>query len=433
MVDIGKIIGGIFAAIFSVIEKIFSLIFSAVMAIFDPIFRAVSYVLTIILQAIVRVVRAIKNVIVFLLSNIVGIIVSAIMWVVNATLSFIRLVFETFGKTLGGLVTSVSKKSGTFAPVSLRNRLDKMVIYSGTEKTTDEILGTTLLASLGFAALLFGVMYFFKPEQLYMIAAPIGGFLVVWILMLAIMSTLVESRVNSVDAVLPDILQIVSQNLLSGMTPYNALWLAARPEFGPLAFEIQRASKETLAGKPLEDALNDLKERVPSSDLQRTIRLMIQGMKSGGELPVVLQGISEDIREMHNLQKEMKANTTAYTMFILFALLIGAPLLFSVSIVFIEIFSSIFERLPMAAMEEISSQGGMVSLSPLAITPDFFLMYAMLVLFFSAFLGSFIISVIQTGKETAGLKLMPVLIILAVGIFFVLHFVLAGFFGGMMN
>jgi len=257
----------------------------------------------------------------------------------------------------------------------------------------------------------------------------IGGFVLVFVISYLILNILADRRGASIDAVLPDVLQIVSVNMIAGMTPYNSLLVAARPEFGPLAEEIHKAVQDTMSGKPLADSLRDISKRVRSDKLKRCINLMVQGMESGGDLSKVLQGIAKDIRYVQSLQKEMKANTTSYSMFILFAILIGTPLLLGVSITFVEVFSAIFATIDVGSMEG-AGQTSMISLEGLSITPEFFNMYAIFVLMISGFFGGIMIGVIQTGKASSGITMGPALAIVAIVIFMVLHAVLFKVFGG---
>jgi len=146
--------------------------------------------------------------------------------------------------------------------------------------------------------------------------ALVGPFIVTWGLFYVVFLVLIDRRTASIEKVLPDVLTMISQNMIAGMTVYNALWVAARPEFGPLAVEIQTVARETLGGESFEKSLRNMSERIKSYKLSRSIKLMIQGMRSGGELPTVLQEIASDIRTEQNLFKRMSAQTTSQAMFI---------------------------------------------------------------------------------------------------------------------
>ena len=219
------------------------------------------------------------------------------------------------------------------------------------------------------------------------------------------------------------------KNMVAGMTTYNALWVAARPEFGPLAVEIQAVARETLSGESFEDALAAMSNRIKSYKLARAVKLMVQGMRSGGELPTVLQEISNDIRTEQNLFKRMSADTTSQSMFILFALLIGAPLLLAASLQFVTMFNTIFSHVDPGDSGASTAQ---IPIQKLPITQEFFWVYAVVLLALSGLCGALLIGMMRTGKLSTGVPLILLLVPLPVLIFIGLTMLLASFFSGLM-
>lgn len=306
------------------------------------------------------------------------------------------------------------------------------MLYSGVTQNPEETLGITALYSI-IVPVTVGIIahFIFHLEYMPSILAAIISFIVVWLIMYMVLSFLVDRRTSSIESMLPDILSLISQNMAAGMTPYNALWVAARPEFGPLAVEIQRVAKDTLTGIPLDTALINMTRRVKSGKLERSIKLMIQGMRSGGELPTVLQGISKGIQTEQNLLRRMKSETSAQSMFIMFSVVIGAPLLFAASSQFIRIFSIIFGSMDLSKLSA-TAQGG-ITISPIPISYDFFTTYSLIMLVILGFFGSLLIGLMRNGKLTSGIPIIPVTIFLSIVIFFLLIFILSSFFSTMVS
>lgn len=401
-------------------------------------------------------------------------------------------------KGIGGVIIGFSRRVGRFSPFGWKKRITQLIIYSGMTKTQEEVTGMTIMggAALGAIVAIAGFL-FLGFDPLLMVVSALVSFLAVWIVAYAALNLMVDKRTDEVEGTLPDVLQIVSANISAGMTPYNALWVSARKEFGALAEEIKIAQKQTLGGKPFADALTEMGTRVRSNIFQRTIRLLIQGMKAGGELPQILNGISTDIRQMRLLQREMAANTMSYILFILFGMILGAPLLFSVSIQFVDIMNRFQpEGLDTASMDTAQmgaptggiSQGfNVMSLGsgkcpkdfdgdgipdswekknnlnpknasdaatidpdtgetyledyqktaePIAsscITPGYLSTFAIMALASIAFFGSILIGLIQSGKQSAGLKLIPLLMLATLGMFILMNKGLSIFFGAMFG
>lgn len=373
------------------------------------------------------------SVIIFL-SHIFSAIWGIFMMVIRVLVKYSRPITRVISK----LTKYVYYTSGSFFPVAIRTKLRYMCKYAGITRDPREVLGTVFVYSIVVPVLISLLLYEISESltvigdvRIIIIVVAVTVFSMMWLMLYAGLIMLVQNRTASVEKVLPDMLTIISQNMIAGMTPYNALWTSARSEFGPLAIEIQKVARDTLAGASLEAALLRTEERIQSDKLARSVKLMVQGMRSGGELPTVLQEIAADMRTEQNLFKRMQAETTAQAMFIAFALLFGAPLLFAASLQFITVFTEIFNQIDVGDMSD-QAQSGMISLEGLAISPGFFFMYAILTLVISAFFGALLIGLIRTGNVTGGVPLIPILIFIAAVVFLVLNHGLKSFFGGML-
>lgn len=331
---------------------------------------------------------------------------------------------------------------GSYFSAKSKNSVSMMVIYAGLTRNPEEILGLVLMYSImlsvavTFLAVASGPeSYFGLPPRAIILIAMLGPFIATWVFFYLLFIVMIERRTSSVEKVLPDVLTMISQNMIAGMTVYNSLWIAARPEFGPLALEIQSVARETLGGESFEKSLMNMSSRIKSYKLSRSVKLMIQGMRSGGELPTVLQEIANDIRTEQNLLKRMSAQTTSQAMFIIFALLIGAPLLFSSSLQFVSIFNKIYEKVGYGntGANEMPRQTGMIALQKLPITADFFFQYAIIILAVLGLFGALLIGLIKTGKLSTGVPLMPLLVIISIIIFWGMNTLLGSFFKGMMT
>jgi len=137
-----------------------------------------------------------------------------------------------------------------------------------------------------------------------------------------------------------------------------------------------------------------------------------------------------------NLQREIEAETNAHAIFILFALLIGAPLLFGVSLQFISIFHTLFTKLNIEELSQqaaLSGGAGTISISTLAVSPDFFMYYALGILAMSNFFGALLVGLIKTGRPISGVPNIPVLIFISVAVFLLINYVLGLFFGSLFT
>ncbi|MFC2162402.1 type II secretion system F family protein [Candidatus Altiarchaeota archaeon] len=366
----------------------------------------------------------------FALSTVVASVVKLVMNAVNIILMAILLFFRIISRTIRKIMVYVPHLIGRFIPKNIEVSIDQYLTYAGVEMTPEEVIGMTLVYSSVLTMVAYLITIIFTASVFVTWMVIIITFISIWMLPYIALSILVNRRAESVEETLPDVLNMVSQNMIAGMTSYNALWSAARTEFGPLAEEIQGVARSTLTGIPLTDAMLGMTNHIKSDKLSRSIRLIIQGMISGGDLPDVLQGISKDMRKEYNLKKQMASETNAHALFIWFAIFVGAPLLFSVSLQFVTIFSTLLSKLNVQDMKE-ATPAAMISLNQLSITPEFYQFYAIAILFISGFFAAFLIGILKTGKPVSGTPSVPMMTLGPIAVFLAMKYVLDSFFSSL--
>lgn len=247
---------------------------------------------------------------------------------------------------------------------------------------------------------------------LYAIIA-LASLLVVQFLIYIFIYFKAADRTKRVEEVLPDALQLISSNLRAGMTPFQAMRLAARKEFGPLKEEIEYATTKALGTESFAKALLSITKRIRSPVLDRSMKLFATSMKSGGHLAQLLEDLAEDIAETKALKRELVTNTKMYSTLIMFMVVVGAPLLLSVSMQFIRIISN------MQTTTGISEAGfGMSFLTgAISLTAEFLVIFSIAMITLTSLLASMLVGVIMEGKEKYGLKYAPLVITASLMIF----------------
>lgn len=237
-----------------------------------------------------------------------------------------------------------------------------------------------------------------------------------------------DAKAKFVESVLPDVLQLMASNLRAGLTTDKALLLAARPEFGPFQQEINQVGKEITMGKEIDEVLEDMARKTRSEKLDKTIALIVSGIRAGGELASLLEQTSKNLRREELVDSRIRANVMMYVIFIASAVCFGAPLLFGLSSFLVEVLSQ-----NLGAME-ISPEAGITAAMPLSLGEitlpiDFVLMFSVIFLITSSVLGSLILGLISKGKEREGIKFMPVLAAVSLGVFFLTRIAIKNMLG----
>lgn len=258
----------------------------------------------------------------------------------------------------------------------------------------------------------------------------VGGFY----LMLSLSA---DAKGKFVESILPDALQLVASNMKSGLTAERALLVSARKEFGPLEKELKEAAKRIIGGMPLNESLLMVSKKIKSTSLERTLWLISEGMKSGGQIADLLVQLSDDLRSQQSLQQEIAADISLYLILIFAASAFGAPLLFGISSFIVEVLGSKISSFSGIDLTGIpAGRGGLATSFAKAgqpLSPEFVIFFSMVSLFVTSGFASLTMGIINTGKEKNGIKYFPIILFIAFGLFFLVRFGLLTIFGNLIT
>lgn len=237
------------------------------------------------------------------------------------------------------------------------------------------------------------------------------------------------SRIKKMEEVFPDFISLMSSNLRAGMTIDRALILSARKEFAPLDKEIMQLGKDILTGGEITQALKDMAKRIESDEIRKTVQILISGIQSGGNLAVLLENTANNMRERIFVRKRASSNVLMYVIFIFFAVAVGAPLLFGLSNVLVEIMSNIFANI---SVEDVSVSLPF-TISQINISTTFVFYFSLIFIVVSSVLASLILGLVSKGKESDGTKYILPLVVIGITVFLVSRFVLLQYFSGIFG
>ncbi len=336
----------------------------------------------------------------------------------------IQRMFMTFGKAF---------------PESFKAKVGNLLFYARIAVKEEVWLGVVFVYSLLLSILIALLASYIWELGFFLYLALFFGLLFVFFISAYFfLSYSAYQRAKQIEKNLPDALQLISANIRAGITPDKAILLSARPEFGVLSEEINLIGEETLAGKPVDEALIDFSKRVNSPLLKRVVGLIVEGMRSGGELASLLEKTADDIRMGEILQQEIQANIGAYVLFTIIAVLIAAPILYATSINFVDLSQSIRTAVGVTSIEAIP-KAPIVNVNFPVITPQkssidvgVLRWFSIISLSISAIFASLVIGVLKYGEEKEGIKMIPVFLFIGLVVFFVVLVVLSKILSGIM-
>jgi len=303
-------------------------------------------------------------------------------------------------------------------PKKLKKSYEKNISNAGIKISPEKYVSRLFFTGIIFATLLSLILFFIKVSP---ILTFILTFFILQIIFYFRLSLLATTRIRKMESVFPDFIQLMSSNLRAGLTVDKAFLSSARPELAPLDEEILKTGKEIATGQDIISAFRNMGKRIDSEKIEKIISLIISGLKAGGNISTLLETTASNMREKEFLEKRAASNVLMYVIFIFVAVGIGAPLLFGLSSILVEIIISLTAQLPNAQATQINLP---FTLSYLSLSPKFIIYFALLFLVAIDIVSSLVIGLVNKGNEKYGLKYIFPLIALSIGIFFGVRFFL---------
>lgn len=118
-----------------------------------------------------------------------------------------------------------------------------------------------------------------------------------------------KRRLKKFAAQLPEALELIARALRAGHSLAAGFNLVAQEMSVPISAEFSRTFEEQNLGKPLDEALTGLTQRVPNLDLKFFATAIILQRQTGGDLAEILDKIGHLVRERFKIWGQVQALT----------------------------------------------------------------------------------------------------------------------------
>ncbi|HEU12868.1 MAG TPA: type II secretion system F family protein [Euryarchaeota archaeon] len=267
------------------------------------------------------------------------------------------------------------------------------------------ILYSSLIA--GTALIIIGLLYNFnilslpyiKPMDLIVVGISIyfGPY--------GIYYNRLSRRISSIEERLPDFLRDVAEAGRFGMTLSESIIVASSGRYGPLTKEIKKMAAQIEWGVPVNEALENFKERIKTPLVERMITIIIKANEAGGNVADVLNMVSHAAMEAQNVEKErvIEMQTYVFVMFIAFGVFLATILILA---------ASFFPEMYMAgsALAGVSSVGGTPISVQYKLIPEVEFLFVVATLI-NAVGDGILAGVLSKGKYEAGFFLAFVMLL----------------------
>lgn len=243
--------------------------------------------------------------------------------------------------------------------------------------------------------------------------AHLANDLVVFAIMAAIgpygaLSYVERRRTEAIEDRFPELLRDLTEAQRAGMTLPEAVRSTAKGNYGPLTDELRKMSAEISWGVSFNKSLQKFADRIDTPLINRSVALILQASRAGGDVEEILTAASRDAREIRMIHQERKMGMSIYVMIVYIAFFVFLTVATIMSATFVP---AMAEAGSAAAGQEVGNVQ-LTDLDPSAFHVLFF--HAAVV---QALGGGLVAGIMGEGYPQAGLKHALVLLAVAYVVF----------------
>lgn len=205
----------------------------------------------------------------------------------------------------------VVKKQGLIKRLTFTRQLTRFIVYLSAAIPAFIFIVFALLAFLGIIE----SIKIPSGEGYIIIGTPIDFLLIAVFIftgVFGIYGFLRLRRLRKIDDRFPDFVRDLAESRRAGMTFTKAIVYSSRGNYGVLTPEIQKIARQISWGSSVDNALNAFAKRVNTKLIRRTISLIIEASRSGGNVADVLDAASKDAREIKLIDSERRASMMSF-------------------------------------------------------------------------------------------------------------------------
>lgn len=151
-----------------------------------------------------------------------------------------------------------------------------------------------------------------------------GAAPIVWV------STKARARIKAFDNQLPDLLITIAASLKAGHSFRHAIQAVVDEGAEPAAKEFRRVLNETRLGRPMDEALGEMAERIGSKNLSFVLNAVTIQRQIGGSLAGLFEMVADTVRQRQQFARKIRGLTAMGRMSAY--VLVGLPILLGLAL-----------------------------------------------------------------------------------------------------
>ena len=188
-----------------------------------------------------------------------------------------------------------------FSRFGFAKTLTLLILHAGSTATVGSVMLTSAAAGAGAGL----VACLFLPIPLL----DLGIFCVGALAPVMLLRFKRSRRLKKFGVAMPDAIDLLSRSLRAGHSIGAAIEMVAEQSPEPLGSEFGRVFQQQRFGLRFRDALLEMADRIPSSDLHFVVTAILVQRETGGDLTEILDRTTHVIRERVRIQGEVQTYT----------------------------------------------------------------------------------------------------------------------------
>lgn len=123
-----------------------------------------------------------------------------------------------------------------------------------------------------------------------------------------------QKRIERFIGQLPELARILANATQAGLALRTAVGMAAEELEAPAGEELAKVADQLAIGQPLDDALGELADRLPSRELVVLVTTLVLSNRAGGQVVSALRNLTETLEERKETRREIRTQLSQVTM-----------------------------------------------------------------------------------------------------------------------
>ncbi|MFR9795302.1 type II secretion system F family protein [Streptomyces sp. MS06] len=183
--------------------------------------------------------------------------------------------------------------------------LERRLLATGLDITPGEFTAGLVAAVAG--------LWLLGQQVLAPFFGPLAALLAVWAA-LQFLSWQRQKRIERFINQLPELARILANATQAGLALRTAIGMAAEELEAPAGEELGKVAHQLAVGVPMDDALGELADRLPSRELVVLVTTLVLSNRAGGQVVGALRNLTETLEERKETRREIRTQLSQVSM-----------------------------------------------------------------------------------------------------------------------